>query len=66
MHKGLVPFWLVGLLWALTAPSHSQPEQWAKEGQTYQTLLADLEGDGKPEKIGLVAYRVSDRGTGGS
>jgi hypothetical protein len=29
-----------------------------KEGQVYEKLSRDLDGDGKPETIGLVAYRI--------
>lgn len=36
----------------LTAIAAADP----KAGQLYQTVRADLNGDGKPEKIGLVAY----------
>lgn len=36
----------------LTASAAANP----KAGQLYQTVQADLNGDGKPEKIGLVAY----------
>ncbi|MBX3170356.1 MAG: hypothetical protein KF760_23320 [Candidatus Eremiobacteraeota bacterium] len=42
----------------LTASTTAAP----KSGQLYQTVQADLNGDGKPEKIGLVAYGHSPEG----
>lgn len=43
---------LIALLLLSTAVQAQQP----KAGQLYQSTQADLNGDGKPEKIGLVAY----------
>ncbi|MBN9417400.1 MAG: hypothetical protein J0I12_18275 [Candidatus Eremiobacteraeota bacterium] len=42
----------LALLLLSTAVHAQQP----KAGQLYQSVQADLNGDGKPEKIGLVAY----------
>ena len=56
MRKTLFSTFLMAL--CLTPTAWPQSE-FPKNGQTYQTFQADVNGDGKPDKVGLVAYRVS-------
>ena len=57
MRKTLFAAALFGF--ALVPLTASAQPVFPKTGQVYQTFQVDLNGDGKRDKVGLVAYRVS-------
>ncbi len=45
---------------ALSLGALAQDFEWPTEGQSYQRFQTDLDGDGRPETVALVAYQVTE------